>query len=80
MPAKELPQKGYFKLSDDFLIFVCSNVRHGSRLWTRYDLFSGKPSGGEETTDIGFIETERPLTIDELEKRAKAIYERWRQK
>ena len=77
MSKPEVPQQGYFNLPDDILIYVCSNVMHGSRLWIKYDLFSGRPSRGEDTTDIGFIESERLLTLEELEKRAKAIYERW---
>ena len=77
MAKSDIPQQGYFNLPDDILIYVISNVKHGSRLWTKYDLFSGRPSHGEAATEIGSIESERPLTIEELEKRAKAIYERW---
>lgn len=77
MAKKDDSQQGYFNLPNDILIYVRSSIMHGSRLWTKYDLFSGRPSRGEATTEIGFIEVERPLTIEELEKRARAIYERW---
>lgn len=80
MQNEEHLQKGSFGVPGDMVIYVSSQVRHGSRLWTRYDLFSGKPSGGEPVTSIGFIESEKVLSLEEIEKRAKAVYERWVQK
>lgn len=71
--------KGYFPLNKGgIIIYVASPVKHGGRLWIRYDLFTGEPSGGEETSDLGYIESERELTQGELEKRAVRIFERVR--
>lgn len=76
----EQASQGFFEVPGDIIIYVWSGIKHGSRLWNRYDLFSGQPSGGEETTEIGFIEVEKPLTLEELERRAIAVYERWAEK
>ena len=76
----EQASQGFFEVPGDIIIYVWSGIKHGSRIWNRYDLFSGQPSGGEETTAIGHIESERALTVEELAKRAKAVYERWARK
>lgn len=72
----EIATQGSFQFGDDMLIYVSTSERHGTQLWTRYELCLSKYSADTSSPVIGEIMSKQALTVDELEERARAIYER----
>ena len=72
----DIATQGNFQFGDDMLIYISTAEKHGSRIWTKYELCLSKYSADSATPMIGLIMSKRALTVSELEKRARAIYER----